>query len=127
MEVASGCCVSVTMAPGILAAEVELAFASHATSKLRIADDLNHLVTLGFRVPLNSIAAVSQLTCISRHQSVFLMAPNSQSRAGDHVPPIDRRPAGTIIAVENLFYNVPARLKFLKKDATERRSLRSSH
>ncbi len=109
---------------GILAAEVELAFASHATSKLRIADDLNHLVTLGFRgEALSSIAAVSQLTCISRHQSeshgtkLAIEGGDITSRQSIGAP------AGTIIAVENLFYNVPARLKFLKKDATEKRQI----
>lgn len=109
---------------GILAAEVELAFASHATSKLRIADDLNHLVTLGFRgEALCSIAAVSQLTCITRHQSeshgtkLSIEGGDITSRQSIGAP------AGTIITVENLFYNVPARLKFLKKDATEKRQI----
>lgn len=109
---------------GIRAAEVELAFARHATSKLRSADDLLHLQTLGFRgEALCSIAAVAQVTCITRHRDeqhgLRLRLEGSvittKQAAG--------APAGTVITVENLFYNVPARLKFLKKETTEKRQI----
>lgn len=109
---------------GMRADEVELAFARHATSKLRSADDLQRIATLGFRgEALFSIASVSRVTLTTRHHdeaagtklhiegSVLL----SRQSVG--------APAGTVIAVENLFFNTPARLKFLKKDTTERRQI----
>lgn len=109
---------------GIRADEIELAFARHATSKLRTADDLSHLHTLGFRgEALCSIAAVAQVTCTTRfkdevHGTKLIIEGGSVvSRQSVGAP------AGTVLAVENLFYNVPARLKFLKKDATERRQI----
>ncbi|MBK9122458.1 MAG: DNA mismatch repair endonuclease MutL [Chloroflexi bacterium] len=107
---------------GISSKEVELAFARHATSKLRTADDLSHLETLGFRgEALCSIAAVSQVTCLSRSRDettgVKLVIEGSEVVMRSTVG----APAGTIITVENLFYNVPARLKFLKAESTERR------
>lgn len=107
---------------GIPSAEVELAFVRHATSKLRTADDLSHLQTLGFRgEALCSIAAVSQVTCLSRARDeptgVKLIIEGSEIVARTTVG----APAGTIITVKNLFYNVPARLKFLKAESTERR------
>ena len=105
---------------GIPADEVELAFARHATSKLTDVDDLNHIATLGFRgEALASIAAVSQVTVLTR--------PRGQSVGrylrveGGHVVRQEGRgcPAGTVVAVENLFQNVPARLKFLRQPQTE--------
>lgn len=109
---------------GIRASEVELAFARHATSKLRTAEDLSHLHTLGFRgEALCSIAAVSQVTCTTRftdevHGTKLIIEGGSVvSRQSVGAP------AGTVLSVENLFFNVPARLKFLKKDATERRQI----
>jgi DNA mismatch repair protein MutL len=109
---------------GMLAAEVELAVTRHATSKLRTADDLSFIQTLGFRgEALASIASVSHLTLTSRHRDE---AAGIQLRVdgGD----IRRRqtvgaPAGTVVAVENLFFNTPARLKFLKADNTEKRQV----
>lgn len=105
---------------GIQSDEIPLAFARHATSKLTTVDDLNRITTLGFRgEALASIAAVSQLTLVSR--------PAAQAAAtririeGGHQTSLGSAgaPAGTIVTVENLFHNVPARLKFLKADATE--------
>ena len=105
---------------GILAAETPLAFERHATSKLAAAEDLEHIATFGFRgEALYSIAAVSQLTLTTRHRSeefgVTLRLEGgelrSQTRAG--------APVGTVVSVEQLFYNVPARQKFLKPAATE--------
>jgi DNA mismatch repair protein MutL len=109
---------------GIRNAEVELAFARHATSKLRTADDLLSLQTLGFRgEALCSIAAVAQVTCVTRHRDeqtgLSLRLEGSQVVARRAVG----APAGTVITVENLFYNVPVRLKFLKKDTTEKRQI----
>lgn len=105
---------------GIPAADVELAFARHATSKLTSAEDLNHITTFGFRgEALYSIAAVSRVTLITRHRDdefgaqvrVEGGAPGDRQRAGAAV--------GTIITAEHLFFNVPARRKHLARPATE--------
>jgi DNA mismatch repair protein MutL len=109
---------------GIRAHEVELAFGRHTTSKLRTAEDLLTLRTLGFRgEALCSIASVSHVTCLTRHRDepnglrlrLEASTVTAKQAAG--------APAGTVITVENLFYNVPARLKFLKKEATEKRQI----
>ena len=109
---------------GIPADEVEVAFARHATSKLQTVEDLDHIRTLGFRgEALASIAAVSQLTLLTRAEG---------EQAGTRVrldgTRIVRRepfgaPRGTTVSVENLFFNVPARLEFLRSDATERKHI----
>ena len=105
---------------GIPAAELPIAFDRHATSKLTDVDDLDRITTLGFRgEALASIAAVSQVSVLSR--------PRDQSAGqflrigGDQAERLERRgcPVGTIAAVENLFFNVPARLKFLRRPQTE--------
>lgn len=109
---------------GIRASEVKLAFARHATSKLRSADDLLHLTTLGFRgEALCSIAAVAQVTCISRHRDEKMGVQLRVEGSAVTVEKAVGAPAGTVITVENLFYNVPARLKFLKKETTEKRQI----
>jgi DNA mismatch repair protein MutL len=106
---------------GIPAAEVELAFARHATSKLTTAADLFHIRTLGFRgEALASVASVSRLGVLTRAAGETV---GTQLRLeGGEV--VQRgaigAPQGTVISVENLFYNVPARLKFLKTDTAER-------
>ena len=105
---------------GIPAEEAPLAFLRHATSKLHSAEDLAHIGTFGFRgEALYSIAAVSQCTLLTRHRSeefgVHMRleggAVVSSSRAG--------APVGTVITIEHLFYNVPARQKFLRTATTE--------
>jgi DNA mismatch repair protein MutL len=105
---------------GIPSEEVSLAFARHATSKLADVDDLNHIATLGFRgEALASIAAVSQVTVLTRPRSQtvgrFLRVD------GGEITLQEGRgcPAGTVITVEHLFRNVPARLKFLRQPQTE--------
>ncbi len=109
---------------GVPAAEVELAFRRHATSKIASADDLIHINTLGFRgEALASIAAVAHVTCATRARGEDV---GTQLRvSGDHI--VERKgigaPPGTVIAVEDLFHSVPARLKFLKAEATERRHI----
>jgi len=109
---------------GIQTSEVELAFARHATSKLQTADDLSHIQTLGFRgEALASIASVSHVTVTTRHRDE---AAGTQMRLeGGRIE--TRRsvgaPAGTVITVENLFYNTPARFKFLKAENTEKRQI----
>ena len=109
---------------GIPSAEIELAFKRHATSKLRDAKDLQALSTLGFRgEALASIAAISQSTVITRHRDED-MGVSFKLNGGQvqHHKAIGA-PAGTVAAIENLFFNTPARLKFLKSDATEKRHI----
>jgi DNA mismatch repair protein MutL len=109
---------------GIASGELALALARHATSKLASADDLFHIETLGFRgEALASIASVSRLTITSK-------VPDSQAGARLHVEggrsgkaEAIGAPVGTVVRVEDLFYNVPARLKFLKTAITERRAI----
>lgn len=105
---------------GIPADEVELAFARHATSKLRSVDDLDHIGTLGFRgEALASIAAVSQLEMSTRAAGEDLgVALRLVGGEIVHRQPTGR-PPGTRVSVENLFFNVPARRKFLRSPLTE--------
>lgn len=111
---------------GIPADEIELALARHATSKLTDIDDLYGIHTLGFRgEALHSIASVSRLTLTSCHRDASMGARIVAD--GGVVQDVQRIGAstGTIIEVADLFYNVPARRKFLKSDATEKRHLLS--
>ncbi len=109
---------------GIPADELRLAVSRHATSKLASAKDLFSIVTLGFRgEALASIASVSRLTLTSR-----VAGAESGARIrveGGAERGVERCGAavGTVVRVEDLFYNVPARLKFLKSDVTERRAI----
>ena len=100
---------------------METAFSRHATSKLRTADDLRNIATLGFRgEALPSIAAVSVLTCVTCTADADA-ATRYHIRYGE--PEDQPRPTGaavgTNITVENLFGNQPARLKFLRTKPTE--------
>lgn len=111
---------------GIAADELELAAARHATSKLVQSEDLFHISTLGFRgEALASIGSVSQMTITSRIGSVKEGARLKVD--GGVAGKVEKvgAPVGTVLRVENLFYNVPARLKFLKTDVTERRAIDS--
>ena len=106
---------------GIPQAELVMAVARHATSKLRTADDLAAIQTLGFRgEALASIASVSRFSLTSR---------DAHSQQGGRIAveggqigrlEVTGVPQGTMVRVEDLFFTVPARLKFLKSDATER-------
>lgn len=109
---------------GVPAAEVELAFHRHSTSKLTTADDLARITTLGFRgEALASIAAVSRVTFVTR--AVDEPVGTLLRLEGGRV--ITRqesgRPPGTAVTVEDLFFNVPARRKFLRSERTERRHI----
>ena len=111
---------------GIPSSELELAASRHATSKLVQSEDLFHIRTLGFRgEALASIGSVSQMTITSRVESAKegarLKVDGGISGKVEQVG----APKGTVVRVENLFYNVPARLKFLKTDTTERRAIDS--
>ena len=109
---------------GIPPAELSLAVARHATSKLSSAADLFQIGTLGFRgEALASIGSVSHMTLTSRVKSTEAGARiQVEGGVNSTVEPVGA-PVGTTIRVEDLFYNVPARLKFLKQDMTERRAI----
>jgi DNA mismatch repair protein MutL len=107
---------------GIPEADLALAVERHATSKLVTAADLFRIATLGFRgEALASIASVSRLTLTSRPAGAD--AGTRITVEGGHIGKKSKvgTPPGTVVKVEDLFYNVPARLKFLKQDTTERR------
>ena len=105
---------------GIAPVELPTAFLRHAPSKLRSAEDLGSIGTLGFRgEALAAIAAVSRVEILTRPKG-------AQSGASLHleggVPgPVEEAgaPEGTTVTVRDLFYNTPARLKFMKKDSAE--------
>ena len=111
---------------GIPADQIELAVARHATSKLATAKDLFSISTLGFRgEALASIGSVSRMTITSRvAESDSGARICVEAGVNGAVQPVGA-PVGTVVRVENLFYNVPARLKFLKSDVTERRAIDS--
>lgn len=108
---------------GIPAHELPLALAPHATSKVRQASDLDHIATLGFRgEALASIASVSRLSLRSRvreSDQAALLEVEGELDAGAAPRPASG-PIGTSITVRNLFYNTPARRKFLRSPTTER-------
>lgn len=109
---------------GMSDTDARMAFERHATSKIETAKDLFTLRTMGFRgEALPSIAAVAQVELVSRLE---------QEEVGTRIEIDGSRvvsqescdcPKGTSISVKNLFFNVPARRKFLKSDATELRNV----
>ena len=105
---------------GIQPSDIRLAFARHATSKIRTAEDLYGVQSLGFRgEALASIAAVSKVTCQTRArgQEMGVMVRNE---GGEIVDIQDSAcPEGTTFTVKDLFFNAPVRRKFLKKPAAE--------
>ncbi len=111
---------------GIPGHELSLAVERHATSKLQNASDLFQIQTLGFRgEALASIGSVSRLKIISRtHEEAGGNQLLVEAGYTANVQPVGTAP-GTLVRVENLFHNVPARLKFLKTDMTERRQIDS--
>jgi len=105
---------------GISADQLQLAFSRHATSKIATADDLFQVQTLGFRgEALSSIAAVSRVEMLTKMPQAVM-----GTRVEIHGGVIQSRrdigcANGTTVVVSNLFYNTPARRKFLKKPPTE--------
>lgn len=105
---------------GIEKNDVSLAFMRHATSKISEAEDLGHIMTLGFRgEALASISAVSRVELITKREKEktgtrLLISGGEVDGNG----PIGC-PDGTTLVVSDLFYNTPARLKFMKSDSTE--------
>lgn len=105
---------------GILREDVKTAFISHATSKIQSADDLNSIFTLGFRgEALPSVAAVSRLSVLTKtaEEEIGTSFVIEGGQAGDTEDA--GCPDGTTIIVRDLFFNTPARMKFLKRDITE--------
>lgn len=106
---------------GIVQEELDLALAPHATSKLRILDDLSYILSYGFRgEALASISSVSKLTLTSRHANADLawQIYNQGKEYRTSSTPV-AHPQGTTIEVKELFYNTPARQKFLKSGSVE--------
>jgi DNA mismatch repair protein MutL len=111
---------------GMVRDDALLAFERHATSKLRTSDDLLKIATLGFRgEALPSIASVARVVLETRVASAAAGEPDAVGTvveiAGGAMQRVEDAglPAGTTIAVRDLFYNTPARRKFLKQEQTE--------
>lgn len=105
---------------GISRDDIRNAFVSHATSKIATSDDLNSILTLGFRgEALASVSAVARVDVMTRAEDDEC-GTRYVIEAGDEVLLDDAGcPKGTTIIVRDLFYKTPARMKFLKKDVTE--------
>lgn len=105
---------------GISPEDLPIAIRRHATSKIKNADDLDSILTLGFRgEALAAIASVSDMRIISKTADAQTGSMLT-AQAGNIIGVTDRpAPNGTTVIVENLFSNVPARRKFLKRDVTE--------
>ena len=104
---------------GIRKEDLKAAFLPHATSKLKTADDLAAIFTLGFRgEAVASVASVSKTTILSRAKGEEAYSLTVEGGAFGEISPAGGA-EGTVVTVENLFFNTPARLKFLKSDASE--------
>lgn len=105
---------------GIMRDDVKLAFLPHATSKIKLENDLDSISTLGFRgEALSSISSVSRLQLLTRNENEEIGV-SYEIDGGEEVSFDDAGcPVGTTIIVRDLFYNIPARMKFLKKDRAE--------
>ena len=109
---------------GFLRDDIKLAFLRHATSKVKVQDDLDRIATLGFRgEALASISAVSRLQLITRNagdeSGTSYVIEGGEEKSFDDAG----CPVGTTFVIRDLFYNIPARAKFLKKDVSEGNSV----
>ena len=105
---------------GFKSDDIELAFERHATSKIRKEEDLQSITSMGFRgEALASVAAISKITLTTKNENedigVKVRVENGEVKSKQEVP----FTTGTTIEIFDVFYNVPARFKFLKKDYTE--------
>lgn len=104
---------------GIHPDDIMLAFSKHATSKIETDEDLYNIHTLGFRgEALSSIISISKLTCITRTKD-FDNGTKVKCENSEVTKTQTGCAVGTIMEVKDLFYNIPARLKFLKSSNTE--------
>ena len=105
---------------GIEAEYIDKAFVRHATSKIASAEDLSHIHTLGFRgEALASIASVARVEVLTRTEAdEYACCYRIEGGEPQGMEP-GARPRGTTVTVNDLFYNTPARMKFLKKDVSE--------
>ena len=105
---------------GFKSDDIDLAFERHATSKIRKEEDLSRITSMGFRgEALASVAAISKITLTTKNVNESI-GTRVRVEAGNilqkqEIPAVD----GTQIEIRDVFYNVPARFKFLKKDYTE--------
>ena len=109
---------------GMSETDARMAFERHATSKIQEASDLFALTTMGFRgEALPSISAIAQVEIKTRtsDREVGTLIKIAGSKVESQEP--TSAPEGTCITVKNLFFNVPARRKFLKRNETERRNI----
>ncbi|MDA3901201.1 MAG: DNA mismatch repair endonuclease MutL [Spirochaetes bacterium] len=110
---------------GIVPEELSLAIAEHATSKIGTVDDIQSIYSYGFRgEALSSIASISHITILSKPDGVDTGA-RLICRESIEIAPF-AGPTGTTVIVEHLFYNTPARKKFMKARSTEIRKIRES-
>lgn len=105
---------------GIYRDDIKIAFLRHATSKVKTANDLDSIATLGFRgEALASISAVSRLQVITKNENEEIGS-CYEIEGGEEISLEDAGcPTGTTFVIRDLFYNIPARSKFLKKDVAE--------
>ena len=105
---------------GIAREDVEKVFISHATSKISTGEDLNAIGTLGFRgEAMASIAAVAKVELLTKTENES-SGTRYEINGGEKISLSDAGcPNGTTVVVRDIFFNVPARMKFLKKDVTE--------
>lgn len=105
---------------GIFRDDIKKAFLRHATSKVKTANDLDSIATLGFRgEALASISAVSRLQVITKNENEDIGS-CYEIEGGEEISLEDAGcPTGTTFVIRDLFYNIPARSKFLKKDVAE--------
>lgn len=105
---------------GILREDIRNAFVSHATSKIATADDLNAIATLGFRgEALASVSAVAKVEVLTKSRDENI-GTHYRIEGGEEILLDDAGcPDGTTLIVRDLFFNMPARMKFLKKDVSE--------
>jgi DNA mismatch repair protein MutL len=105
---------------GIVAAELPLALARHATSKIRVLDDLEQVASLGFRgEALASLASIARVTVTSRTADAAHAARIEAVGGAMSAVEAAALEAGTVVSAEDLFFNTPARRKFLKTEGTE--------
>ena len=105
---------------GIRKDDVELAFERHATSKIRKEKDISNITSMGFRgEALASIAGIAKVTLVTKHREEDIGSKIVIEGGNVKLLTEAAYNTGTNITVQNIFYNVPARYKFLKKDYTE--------